>query len=121
MMARRKKTLQEQISAEANEIRRGIAHWCYMREYGCSDPSWPDGTNMNLTRNHVIYGKRRLEELCAEAGVDLPEEYYLPTPPEAPEWYMADITSDRAKQLMRMHPFLTSRKPENYPEQGAMF
>ena len=39
MMAQRKKTLQEQISAEANEIRREIAHWCYMREYGCSDPS----------------------------------------------------------------------------------
>ena len=38
-MARRKKTLQEQISAEANEIRREIAHWCYIREYGCSDPN----------------------------------------------------------------------------------
>ncbi len=76
---------------------------------------------MNLTRNNIIYGKRRLEELCGEAGVDLPEEYYLPTPPEAPKWYMADITSDRAKQLMRMHPVLTIRKPESYPEQGAMF
>ena len=85
MMARRKKTLQEQIDAEANEIRREIAHWCYMREYGCSDPSWPDGVNMNLTRNHVIYGKRRMEELCAEAGVDLPEEYYLPAPPKGVE------------------------------------
>lgn len=103
-MARRKKTLQEQISAEANEIRRGIAHWCYMREYGCSDPSWPDGANMNLARNNIIYGKRRLEELCTEAGVDLPEEYYLPIPPE-----------------MRLHPFLTGQKPESYPEQGAMF
>ena len=121
MMARRKKTFQEQISAEANEIRREIAHWCYMREYGCSDPSWPDGVNMNLTRNHVIYGKRRLEELCAEAGVDLPEEYYLPAPPKVSKRYVADITSDRAKQLMRMYPALVIRKPENYPEQGSMF
>ena len=121
MMARRKKTLQEQINVEAEEIKREIAHWCYMREYGCSDPSWPDGVNMNLTRNHVIYGKRRLEELCAEAGVDLPEEYYLPIPPEVPKWYMADMTGDRAKKLMRLHPFLTGRKPESYPEQGAMF
>ena len=76
---------------------------------------------MNLTRNHVIYGKRRLEELCVEAGVDLPEEYYLPIPPEAPKWYMADMTSDRAKKLMQLHPFLTGKKPENYPEQGAIF
>lgn len=120
-MARRKKTLAEQISAEAEEIRREIAHWCYMREHGCSDPSWSDGANMNLTRNHVIYGKRRLEELCAEAGVDLPEEYYLPSPPEAPERYMADMTSDRAKKLMQLDPFLTDKKPEDYPEQGEMF
>ena len=49
MMARRKKTLQEQISAEAEqisaeaeEIGREIAHWCYMREHGCSDSSWPE-------------------------------------------------------------------------------
>lgn len=48
-MARRKKTLQEQISAEAEqisaeaeEIGREIAHWCYMREHGCSDSSWPE-------------------------------------------------------------------------------
>ena len=120
-MARRKKTLQEQIDAEADEIRREIAHWCYMREYGCSDPSCPDGVNMNLTRNHVIYGKRRLEELCAEAGVDLPEEYYLPAPPKVSKRYVADITSDRAKQLMCMYPVLVIRKPENYPEQGSMF
>ena len=120
-MARRKKTLQEQISAETNEIRREIAHWCYMREYGCSDPSWPYGANMNLTRNHVIYGKRRLEELCAKAGVDLPEEYYLPIPPEVSEQYMADMTSIRAKKLMQLHSFLTGKKPESYPEQGAMF
>lgn len=120
-MGKRSKTLQEQISAEADEIRREIAHWCYMREYGCSDPSWPDGANMNLTRNHVIYGKRRLEELCTEAGVDLPEEYYLPIPPEVSTRYMADMTSDRAKTLMRLHPFLTGQKPESYPEQGAMF
>lgn len=89
-MAQREKTLQERIGAEANEIRREIAHWCYMREYGCSDPSWP-------------------------------AEYYLPTPPEVPKWYMADITSDRAKKLMRLHPLLTRKKPESYPEQGAMF
>ena len=120
-MARRKKTLQEQIDAEAEKIRREIAHWCYMREYGCSDPSCPDGVNMNLTRNHVIYGKRRLEELCTEAGVDLPGEYYLPIPPEVSKWYMADMTGTRAKKLMCLHPFLTGKKPESYPEQGAMF
>lgn len=120
-MARKKKTLTEQISEEMNEIRREIKHWCYLREHGCNDPNWPDGTNMNLTRNHIICGKRRLEELCAGAGIDLPEEYYLPIPPEVSNNYMADVTGDRAKKLSQLHPWLTGAKPDDYPEQGAMF
>lgn len=120
-MSKRKKTLQEQISTEAETIKREIAHWCYMRGHGCSDPHWPDGCNMNLTRNHVIYSKQRLEELCAQAGCDLPEEYYLPIPPKVSDQYMADMDGARAKKLMRLHPFLTGNKPEGYPEQGAIF
>ena len=120
-MARKKKTLTEQISEEANAIRREIKHWRYLREYGCQDPQWPDGTNMNLTRNHIIWSKRLLEELCADAGVDLPGEYYLPIPPEVPNNYMADMAGDRAKKLVQFHPWLTGAKPDDYPEQGALF
>lgn len=120
-MARKKKTLTEQISEEAERIWREIDHWRYMLEYGCNDPHWPDGFNMNLTRSRVIYGKRRLEALCAEAGVDLPGEYYLPIPPEVSHNYMADMDGERPKKLMRLHPFLTRKKPERYPDQGAMF
>lgn len=120
-MARKKKTLTERISEEANEIRREIKHWCYLREHGCNDPQWPDGVNMNLTRNHVIYGKRRLEELCAEAGIDLPGEYYRPVPPEVPNNYMADMTGDRAQKLSQLHFWLTSAKTDDYPEQGTLF
>lgn len=119
-MARKKKTLTEQISEEASAIRREIKHWCYLWEYGGQDPHWPDGTNMNLTRNHVIYGKQRLEALCDEAGIDLPEEYYLPIPPKVQDGYMADMNGERAKNLAKAL-FLTGRKPEKYPEQGAIW
>lgn len=31
------------------------------------------------------------------------------------------MDGERPKRLMRLHPFLTCKKPERYPEQGAMF
>lgn len=120
-MGGRKKTLQELIEEEARGLMRELDHWCYMMEHGCNDPHWPDGCNMNLTRNHIIYGKRRLEQLCSEAGVDCPEEYYLPVPPEVSDWYMADMNGSRAEKLMQMHFKLTGTKQKKCPEQGALF
>jgi len=40
-----------------------IARWNHIKKNGCSDPFWPDGVNMNLTRNHIIYNLRILYEL----------------------------------------------------------
>ena len=51
--------LQEQLE---NDIRR----WHDIYENGCSDPFWPDGVNLNLKRNHIIYGLRQLAELDSE-------------------------------------------------------
>lgn len=36
--------------------------WEYYRDFGGSDPFYDDATNMNLIRNHILYGKRQLEE-----------------------------------------------------------
>ena len=38
-------------------------HWENIYLDGCSDPIWPDGVNLNLVRNHIIYYKRMLEEI----------------------------------------------------------
>lgn len=72
---------------------------------GCQDPLWPDGVNMNLVRNHIIYWYRILEERCSEdAQVSLFDSAVLPperrpVPPEVPQGYMvAGCTySDRLK------------------------
>ena len=88
-MAKKEKkiTLEQQIKQLGENIVQDLKHWQYLREYGCQDPFWSDGVNMNLTRNHIIYYKMRLRELCGEGN--LPEEYYLPTPPEVDKNYLA--------------------------------
>ena len=49
---------------ELNEmIDEAVAHWNDVYENGCSDPFWPDGCNLNLIRNHVIYYLKQLEEV----------------------------------------------------------
>lgn len=61
-MTRKEPTAEEQIKTETARLVHSFSEWEHMRTKGCSDPFWPDGTNMNLVRNHIINGKRRLEE-----------------------------------------------------------
>lgn len=86
-MTRKEPTAEEQIKTETARLVHSFGEWEHMRTKGCSDPFWPDGTNMNLVRNHIINGKRRLEKLCV--GIPLPAAYYIPTPEEVDENYMA--------------------------------
>ena len=94
------KTEEDKISLQTDNPRM-----CYLEPYqrnGCNDPFWPDGCNMNLTRNHIISYKRDIAELCEKAGMSLPEEYFLKIPPEVDDNYMANLKQqarvDRLKQ-----------------------
>ncbi len=42
-------------------------HWEDIYENGCFAPSWPDGTNLNLVRNHMLYYQRKIEERYGES------------------------------------------------------
>ena len=96
-------TSEQEIKRIRKEIVQDLKHWQYLREYGCQDPFWADGVNMNLTRNHIIYYKMRLRELCPDGN--LPEEYYLPTPPVVDNNYLApkgECFDRRKKSIERM-------------------
>lgn len=56
---------------------------------GTCDPFYPDGVNANLVRNHIIYYKKRLEEICSQTLLPLPDAYYRLMPEEVDHWYMA--------------------------------
>lgn len=87
------------IEEYAHQIMLEIGHWNYILENGCNDPFWPDGTNMNLTRNHIISYKLEIAKYCEATGSELPPEYYLPTPPEVDNDYLAIKKGKRADSL----------------------
>nr|DAO59524.1 MAG TPA: hypothetical protein [Caudoviricetes sp.] len=89
--AMKQKTPEQKLKGLCANIIRERNHWSHINEYGCNDPFWPDGCNMNLTRNHIISYKRDIAELCEENGMPLPEEYFLKIPPEVDDNYMANL------------------------------
>lgn len=71
----KKQTPVSQVAEYAQRIKLEINYWNQLYQFGGSDPFWPDGTGLNLTRNHIIAYKMDIQKLC--------EEYALPVPPEA--------------------------------------
>ena len=108
MIHKKKPTPQEKISLYAANILEEISRWQDIKTNGCNDPFWSDGCNMELVRNHILYYKRKIRDLCEENSFPLPEEYFLPTPPEVDDMYMADIKSEKAK--MRLERILVGSR-----------
>lgn len=100
-MGKKNKTPDQKLEQLAADIEREITHWKHLNKNGGNDPFWPDGTNMNLTRNHVIYDKRQIKELCDEHDLELPAAFYLPTPPEVNDAYMANLQNTRRVERLR--------------------
>lgn len=68
-------------------LRESFDRWQFIYEHGCNDPSWPDGVNLNLVRNHIFYYKRKIEETTEPWAY--PEIYHQAAPPEVSDAYMA--------------------------------
>lgn len=86
MGKRKEKTFSREFLG--NQLRDSYVRWNALKEEGGSDPFWPDGTNMNLVRNHILWTRKQCEEFLSEE--DYPEEYYLDLPPEVDANYMAN-------------------------------
>lgn len=95
-MAKKEKSPEQQLKELCQEIKLEIDRWNNLKIQGGNDPLWEDGYGMNLTRNHVIYDKGKIKEICEENSLDLPEEYHIQTPPEVPNYYMA-----KPKQILK--------------------
>ena len=54
-----------QISRLEAQVQADVSHWYDLMANGCNDPFWPDGVNLNLVRNHIIYGLRQIAKLSA--------------------------------------------------------
>lgn len=94
-----------------NELLKEIEWWKATEENGCNDPFWPDGSNMNLIRNHILHYKGEIKRICDETGKSYPDCYYIPTPPEVDNKYMANLEQkERVKRLEMFDGKLTTKK-----------
>lgn len=116
-----KKTPEQKIKLLISQIEREIEHWKYIKENGCNDPFWCDGCNMNLTRNHILYYKMQIVELCSENEIELPDIMGIPTPPEVSDHYMADLNCDRAKKFKLYRKKMSHDKVEYNEMQLVLF
>lgn len=109
-MAKKKKPAPEQTLQQYREDLMGsIERWADIKINGCNDPAWPDGANMNLAKNHIIWHRFKIMEICTAHELTYPPEYYLTVPPEVPSGYMASLRqSERVKQLQAMGYCLTT-------------
>ena len=86
----------EQMAAQQiqAELDREFQRWNDIACSGCQDPTWPDGVNMHLVRNHIIYWYKLLDEKqSADTQTSLfamptREVMRRPVPPKAPDQYM---------------------------------
>jgi hypothetical protein len=97
---RKKPTPQQSLQTLCQKANDTITRWKSHKENGCNDPTWPDGVNMNLLRNHLFSYKGQIRELCAENNFPLPLEAFLPNLPYTDENYFAKPYSERAQRIM---------------------
>lgn len=99
-MKKQKNDYEQELKQVREQLVSEVKQWKAINELGCNDPFWADGANMNLVRNHIVYYKNKIEEICTNYGLSYPEEYYLPTPPKVDNGYMANLKQkDRVKRL----------------------
>ena len=117
----KKKTPEQELKELCKDILREIERWEDINQNGCNDPFWSDGCNMNLTRNHIIYDKQRIAQICEEQDVQIPEEMYLPTPPEVSNYYMANMKQKRRIERIGHPEKITTRRNQYHREQLSLF
>lgn len=107
----KKKTPHQELADWKEGIMDSLRRWNDLNTHGGSDPCWNDGYNMNLVRNHILYYRWQIQQLCETYGWCLPSEYYLPIPPQVPDTYMANKNQRmRIQKLRTQHRTLTFDK-----------
>lgn len=116
----KKNTPEQQLKLLCGLIIRERTTWTHINENGCNDPFWPDGCNLNLTRNHIISYKRDIAELCEKTGMTLPEEYFLKVPPEVDNNYMANLKQKERVERLRGQGNKLSQKKQKFADDGQL-
>lgn len=122
-MGKKKNAKEAELEVYRRLVKEDAARWAQVREYGCNDPTWTDGVNMNLCKNHIHHAKKNIMDLCYDLNVPLPEEYFIKTPPEVSKKYMAalrkgsaaaedPLQAERLEKIKKYEYGLTAACPE---------
>lgn len=102
---------EDMLSVWTQGLTRSFQRWDHIYEFGCTDPFYEDGTNLNLVRNHIIHYKKEIEELLKEEqentffSTPYPDIYYRATPELVDYKYMAraDEIREYAKEQLALY------------------
>lgn len=97
------------------KIEQSFARWNEIAQNGSGDPFWPDGMNMNLVRNHIIYDYRKLDELEETLQLSMfsePDTGRRPLPPKVHPNYM--VIGGRHGKAAEQQNGLVWGKPGEY-------
>lgn len=96
----KKKDAIQELESRCQMIRDSAKRWNEIAQNGCSDPTWPDGINLNLVRNHIIYDRKQIVDICEENGIIMPDEAEYEIPPEVPSGlFVGDTDNDRYRRI----------------------
>lgn len=121
-MKKKKETPEETRQKLCDGLIESIRRYDELLLHGGQDPFYPDGVNLNLVRNHIIYYRRELLQLCKAWDLRLPEECFIPVPEQIDNGYMASLNqTDRVKRLQTSGYILTTQKPKKRNTQLCFF
>ena len=83
------KSDEELLQYFVGELEKSFNQWAYQYENGVGDPTWSDGTNLNLVRNHISYYRKSISDCCERYSLPTPKIMDKPIPDELPSSYMA--------------------------------
>lgn len=86
---RKRRPLKEEYDECVTALKERFERHAEILTKGTTDPFYPDGVNANLVRNHILYYRKRLEEICSQSFLALPEVYFRPVLEPVDENYMA--------------------------------
>lgn len=79
----------KEYKSTIEDLERKFESYYYVMRHGTNDPFWPDGSNLWLIRNHIIYDKRKIKEICETNNIPVPNIAKRLTPEEVSQDYMA--------------------------------
>ncbi len=113
-MGKKKQTVPNSIVL-GQRLHSDYKRWVQIFTEGCSDPTYCDGVNVDLVRNHIFYDKAVIEKNLQHNYMAYPDEYFYPDPIELPQTFMAkDRKAPILSGIMRQNTDIVPKNRYGY-------